>query len=260
MDTVITFFIPDVGTGLFQAVLTIFNVLFVVASGFFLGFFFQWVKGWQTRGSKLSETPRAALQWNWGAMLGGFAIVFLFCALGIQSSAGTPDFTEGDLMWLLRRIADPMFSVSTMSESLSRHFTGINVMTRVLMLCVFIVLIRGVYRETRTMSAEFGDYLEKKFEEREKRAETREKEWEAELRTAAENTGDGPAHLEENTEKIKEKSQDDEVPQKTRSVRSERKLTAKAKYGKCCSERVVSPAYSDISLAEMSRGKQSWIF
>ena len=33
MDTVITFFIPDVGTGLFQAVLTIFNVLFVVASG-----------------------------------------------------------------------------------------------------------------------------------------------------------------------------------------------------------------------------------
>ena len=151
MTEIISFFSPNVTSGLYQGLLTSFNILCVLGTGFLLRFFLRGCL--KKRNPKFRETPAKAFM----LLTVSFSVIVLFCALYIWQGRGTGNFLN--FFW---SVLDPILSISTMQSSPFPYLSGLNLTIRIVMLCALLIVTWFCYQTAEIAGTKFGVFLKNK--------------------------------------------------------------------------------------------------
>lgn len=157
MERMIAFIVPNIGTGLWQAILTIINIVLLLFSIFTLGYFGLCLsKQCHSRQEVLTKTSRTnrgvVLLIAAGVVIGFGAIYDYMC----QQIAAEPTFEFNSILNLL----DHVFCLQSLSKIPIDNITGFNMLVRVLMLCSIVWLVHRTYQLAQAGVAAFEGYTE----------------------------------------------------------------------------------------------------
>ena len=158
MAEIISFFSPELTSGLLRGLLTGINILFVLGTGFLLRFLLR--EYLKKRNPKYSENRFSALL----SLAAAFAVIALFCELCIRNGTQASASGRGmgaflDFFWT---VLNPIFSIGTMQSSPFPYFTGLNLAIRMAMLCTLLAVIWFCYQTAETVGTRFWIFLENK--------------------------------------------------------------------------------------------------
>ena len=159
METILSFFIPDIGTGILKALFSFTNLHVIMSAAVLLWLFLHNFTSIKTTNYKLINIKTAF------DITFSIASVVLMCILGIYSPVATPPETSGisAALWFLLKILEPFFSISTIASNPFPYFTGINVSIRIFMLCVFILAFKLSYWAVQYCTQQFKNFLDEKI-------------------------------------------------------------------------------------------------